>query len=74
MKYKETGFRALYKHFVAFMLTDNLKQCINTVFPYPFAAEIQPVYSTAIFDQILESGTVIHSYEVFCHHHAVRKF
>jgi hypothetical protein len=29
MKYKETDFRALYKHFVAFMLTDNLKQCIE---------------------------------------------
>lgn len=29
MKYKDTGFRALYKNFVAFMLKDNLKQCIE---------------------------------------------
>ena len=28
MNYKETGFRALYKNFAAFMLKDNLKQCI----------------------------------------------
>lgn len=29
MLYKDTGFRALYKRFVAFMLSDNIKECIE---------------------------------------------
>ena len=29
MYYKDTGFRALYKHFIAFPLKHNIKQCIE---------------------------------------------
>ena len=29
MKYKDTGFRALYQNFVAYMLKDNLKKCLE---------------------------------------------
>lgn len=34
MYYRDTGFRALYKNFIAFSLKDSLRQCIEN---YPNA-------------------------------------
>lgn len=34
MYYKDTGFRGLYKNFIAFSLKDNLRKCIEN---YPDA-------------------------------------
>ena len=51
MNYKETGFRALYKSFAAFMLKDNFKQCING---FPDAEKANCVLTYGYID--LEAG------------------
>ena len=58
MKYKETGFRALYKNFVAFMLKDNLKQCIKD---YPDADKANCILTYGYIDR--EAGLTM---EVLC--------
>lgn len=58
MKYKDTGFRALYKNFVAFMLKDNLKQCIER---YPNAGKANCILTYGYIDQ--EAGLTM---EVLC--------
>lgn len=58
MKYKDTGFRALYKNFVAFMLKDNLKQCIEG---YPNADKANCILTYGYIDQ--EAGLTM---EVLC--------
>lgn len=61
MNYKETGFRVLYKNFVAFMLKDNLKQCITG---YPNADKANCVLTYGYID--LEAGLTM---EVLCAGH-----
>ncbi|MBP3760824.1 MAG: SseB family protein [Ruminococcus sp.] len=58
MKYKEMGFRALYKHFVAFMLKDNLRQCIEN---YPDADKANCILTCGYIDR--EAGLTM---EVLC--------
>lgn len=58
MNYKETGFRALYKHFVAFMLKDNLRQCIEN---YPDADKANCILTCGYIDR--EAGLTM---EVLC--------
>lgn len=58
MKYKDTGFRALYKNFVAFMLKDNLKQCIEG---YPNSDKANCILTYGYIDQ--EAGLTM---EVLC--------
>lgn len=55
---KETGFRALYKHFVAFMLKDNLRQCIEN---YPDADKANCILTCGYIDR--EAGLTM---EVLC--------
>lgn len=47
MYYKDTGFRALYKHFIAFPLKDNIKQCIEN---YPNAEKANCVLTYGYVD------------------------
>lgn len=47
MYYKDTGFRALYKHFIAFPLKDNIKQCIEN---YPNAEKANCVLTYGYID------------------------
>lgn len=47
MYYKDTGFRALYKNFVAFMLKDSLKQCIKN---YPNADKVNCILTYGYID------------------------
>lgn len=47
MYYKDTGFRILYKNFVAFMLKDNLKQCIKD---YPGADKANCILTYGYID------------------------
>ncbi|MDE6034857.1 MAG: SseB family protein [Ruminococcus sp.] len=47
MYYKDTGFRALYKNFVAFTLRDNLKQCIDN---YPNADKANCILTYGYID------------------------
>ena len=58
MNYKETGFRALYKHFVAFMLKDTLRQCIEN---YPDADKANCILTCRYIDR--EAGLTM---EVLC--------
>ena len=58
MNYKETCFRALYKHFVAFMLKDNLRQCIEN---YPDADKANCILTYGYIDR--EAGLTM---EVLC--------
>lgn len=48
MLYKDTGFRALYKRFVAFMLSDNIKECIEN---YPNVDEANCVLTYGYIDR-----------------------
>lgn len=47
MYYKDTGFRALYKHFIAFPLKDNIRQCIEN---YPNAEKANCVLTYGYID------------------------
>ena len=47
MYYKDTGFRALYKHFIAFPLKDNIRQCIDN---YPNAEKANCVLTYGYID------------------------
>lgn len=58
MKYRETGFRALYKNFAAFTLKDKLKQCIEG---FPDADKANCVLTYGYIDR--EAGLTM---EVIC--------
>lgn len=61
MKYEETGFRALYKHFAAFMLTNQLREIIEG---FPNAGKANCILTYGYIDhtagftlEILATGT-----------------
>lgn len=48
MYYKDTGFRALYKNFIAFSLKDNLRKCIES---YPDADKANCILTYGYIDR-----------------------
>lgn len=58
MNYKETGFRALYKNFAAFMLKDNLMKCIEG---FPGSGEANCILTYGYIDR--EAGMTL---EILC--------